>query len=63
MRGDLRADRVAVTGFVGEEGAAVRHGVEQGICLLAIARLPFGQVHLDRQTPTSDQCVDPASAW
>src|SRR5690606_3161683 len=55
---DLRANGVAVIGLVGEEGAAFRHGAEQRIGLSAIARLPFGQVQLDRQTPSINQSVD-----
>lgn len=45
---DLVADGVAVIGLVGEENAAFRHDLEQRIGLLAIARLSFGEVQLDR---------------
>src|SRR5690606_23197150 len=55
---DPRADGVAVIGLVGEEGAAFRHGAEQRISLFAIARLSFGQVQLDRQASSINQCVD-----
>lgn len=55
---DLPADRVAVVSLVSEEGATLRHRAKQRISLFAIARLPFGQVQLDRQTPAIDQRMD-----
>lgn len=55
---DLPADGIAVVGFVGKKDAAFRHGAEQRLGLLAIARLRFGQVQMDRQSPAIDQRMD-----